>query len=152
MRGFLDWLLRGITFFGSLAFAVFIAVLMVFLEDYILALKIAAGTIITIFLAFLIRLVYRKERPTPLKDKSSLLRYLEAQSFPSVHAARAGCFSVLVYPAFPKLLFFLIIAVVLVSISRIIMRKHYAADVFAGLVLGFLSGIFVEFIFSSFFS
>jgi hypothetical protein len=68
-----------------------------------------------------------------------LYRYVDASSFPSVHAARAGIFPVVFGHVFGYLGLLLSLPfVALVCYSRIARRRHREWDILAGLVLGLL--------------
>lgn len=86
--------------------------------------------------------IYRRNRPD-----QPLLEALYSYSFPSGHSLSAFVFfSVLVFLVWksklPKKLqwflsVFLVLIALMVGISRIVLRYHYASDVLAGLCLGF---------------
>ncbi len=98
-------------------------------------------------LGSVIKVVFPKKRPTG-QTYSNTMEKIDAGSFPSLHAARISLvyltlFSVAELWIF-KVLFLLVI--VLVSVSRIILSKHFWTDVAGGLTMGsliFLASIYL---------
>lgn len=105
---------------------------------------LGAGTGAFVLAKWMKGLVGRK-RPQET-NRSTFRLDQEAGSFPSRHAAvlAAECTVLLVSHsvwASPW-----IVACLLVSISRIVLREHYVSDIIAGISLGILAGLIVGFI------
>ena len=97
------------------------------------------------FITFTIRLFYFKDRPKKMRH-SNFLEKIDASSFPSIHSARAILMLILLIYYLPfNVLFFLVasIAAFLVVFSRIYLSKHDIYDVVGGIILGFLSSLWV---------
>jgi len=134
-----------ITFFGGIAFYLFVIILLLIFQKYIFALRLFLGLMIIYFITFIIRLSYFKDRPEKITHTNFLER-IDASSFPSIHAARITC--LFLFFLF-SLFFFLPIAVkilmgvvlLLTIYSRLYLSKHDFIDVLAGIILGYLATI-----------
>ncbi len=74
------------------------------------------------------------------KKAIEFFHYVDASSFPSIHSARAF-FLAFYFSGLGQsiiLAFFYLILATLVGKSRIVKRRHFASDVFAGSLLGLL--------------
>lgn len=109
------------------------------MEEFVLAILICEIVIYTI------RYFYFRPRPIgKTEDFASLFEKLDESSFPSVHAARAGVFAVVlsqILPTSAKVLLW--IAAVLVCISRVHLKRHHPSDVIVGGILGLVVGYIV---------
>ena len=128
------------TFFGGLAFYLFVIILLLIFQKYIFALKLFLGLIIIYFITLVIRLFYFKNRPKKV-GYTNLLEKLDASSFPSIHAARITY--LFLFILFSSSFFsYLIVKIslgavfLLVLYSRIYLFKHDIVDVLSGVVLG----------------
>ncbi|XP_034129573.1 inactive phospholipid phosphatase 7 [Drosophila guanche] len=108
------------------------------------------GLILDIVVVAVLKSIVRRQRPVAIKD--TLVIGPDKFSFPSGHASRA--FYVLIF--FTKLyslhpFFYLPLTAwaVCVSVSRLILQRHYMLDIFAGAVIGVLEARFLEFIWVS---
>ncbi|MFZ5955053.1 MAG: phosphatase PAP2 family protein [Nanoarchaeota archaeon] len=134
-----------ITLFGGALFYVFVIFLAHLIGEKNYAFKLLIGLFAIYFVAFIIRLVYFKERPKKVKH-SNLLERLDASSFPSVHSARIIFLSISFIMLYSKdlvvvsLLFLLNLAVVY---SRIYLLKHDLIDVIGGILLGIACAIII---------
>jgi membrane-associated phospholipid phosphatase len=141
----LVWSMRKITFFGSrdffLAAYLSLFALLLFLKRKTDAFYILATGLVASLLVWALKLVFARERPDmPLFDP------LTNYGFPSGHAVSSFIFvSNLAYlswrskwPLFLKwvITIFLFTFSLLIGISRIVLRYHYASDVLAGFCLG----------------
>lgn len=135
---FLDKYFNGITLFGT---SLFYGVILLFVSRTHpwLAIKTFIALFITEIISAIIKVLYRKNRPTQ-KNRQSLLDHYEAGSFPSIHSARVTILVLLIYYLFPNDPITLLIAAILalaVAYSRIHLKLHYVSDVIAGIILGF---------------
>ncbi len=112
-------------------------------KDKWLGIRIAAISISSVLLMLYLKFIFNRPRPlVPLLNEASGL------SFPSGHAFMSfSFFGLLIYILHKEmhtswlkyLLIFLIgCLVLLIGISRIYLRVHYASDVIAGLCMGFM--------------
>lgn len=129
-----------LTFFGGIAFYMFLVALFFVLGKVDLVLKLILGLVVIYLITFLIRLVYFKPRPRKVGYKN-LLEKIDASSFPSVHVSRA------VFLCFFMLFLFdlnlvievgIVVLMILVIYSRIYLFKHDIIDAIGGILLGIL--------------
>ena len=139
--------MNGITILGSHYFlipAFLILILHSFFikKDKWLGIKIAAISITSVLLMLFLKNIFNRPRPLiPLLSEAGGL------SFPSGHAFMSfSFFGLLIYIVYKeiksawKYLLIILIAciVLLIGLSRIYLRVHYASDVIAGLCMGFM--------------
>ena len=105
---------------------------------------LAAGTSAYLAAKWLKGLVGRK-RPQETTRTTFRLDQ-EAGSFPSRHVAIVAAECTVLIFNHSKWAIPWIVASLLVSISRIVLREHYVSDIFAGISLGILAGLIVGFI------
>jgi undecaprenyl-diphosphatase len=130
-----------LTFFGGIAFFMFLVVLFWLFEKTDILIKLILGLILIYAITFVIRLFYFKPRPKRIGYKNYLEK-IDASSFPSVHAARAIflCFSIILAFNLNWILnSFVILLAILVIYSRIYLLKHDIVDAIGGILLGLLS-------------
>ncbi|RME53026.1 phosphatase PAP2 family protein [Candidatus Woesearchaeota archaeon] len=138
----LQRIVRDISALGGITFAVLVFLFALAFSWFDVARRLFFCIVASFFIAGMIRFVYFKDRPEPKRYKTVLQR-LDASSFPSLHAARAG-FLVLVLAEKVRTRFALVLMVVLamlVCYSRVVRRRHDYVDVLAGLVLGVSLGV-----------
>jgi membrane-associated phospholipid phosphatase len=107
------------------------------------SIRIAAISLSSLLLMFALKFLFMRERPD-----DPLLFKADGYSFPSGHAVMSTCFyGLLIYithktiknPWFRWLITFVFIAVILlIGISRVYLRVHYASDVLVGYFVGVL--------------
>lgn len=132
-----------LTFFGGIAFSLFLILLLFILGRVRDSLNIFIGTIIIYFITLIIRLFYYKKRPN-YESYNNFLEKLDSSSFPSVHAARIMFLVIYALISFNILLyvkFLLGIIFILVIFSRIYLKKHDMVDIFGGIIVGILTSI-----------
>jgi len=128
---------RDITAIGGAPFFIMVELILLSLREYQLFKQLLLGFIITLFVVVIIRLIYFKDRP--LKQRyNSLLEKIDASSFPSLHAARIIFLALTLAKFFQSIttIAVLLVTAVLISYSRIYLKKHDWIDVISGLVLG----------------
>ena len=106
------------------------------MEEFVLAIVICEIVIYTI------RYFYFRPRPIGKTENfTSLFERLDESSFPSIHAARAGVFAVVLSQMIPmKAKILLWITAGAVCVSRIYLKRHHPSDVIVGGILGLLVG------------
>ena len=65
-------------------------------------------------------------------------------SFPSTHTMLAAAISTVIYKRHPKLGLFLFLISLLIGLGRIMANVHYPRDIFGGLILGVIIGLFCD--------
>ncbi len=95
--------------------------------------------------ASIIKIVFPKKRPDG-QTYTTILEKIDAGSFPSLHASRTTLVYLTLFSSTDiipiKAVFLLVI--VLVILSRILLKKHFWIDVLGGFVLGLLIWIIVS--------
>ena len=130
-----------LTFFGGIAFYIFLVGVFFVFGKLDLVLKLILGLVVIYLVTFVIRLFYFKPRPRKIGYKNYLEK-IDASSFPSVHVARAVflCFFMLfLFDLSWVVDFGIIILMILVIYSRIYLLKHDIIDAIGGILLGVLS-------------
>ena len=141
-------IMQAITFFGSHNFLLPANILLILVTFFVKktkwdAVKIAAISISSTGVMFLLKLLLQRERPAvPLIVKA------HGYSFPSGHTFTSVCFfGMLIYIVYQKiekpwlkwlLIIMMAILVLLIGFSRIYLKLHYTSDVIAGLCLGII--------------
>ncbi len=128
---------RDITALGSYSLLIPLIIFVFLAGIKTLALQLLIGFVLTYAIAFIIRIFYFKDRPA--KEKyNSMLSKIDSSSFPSVHSARAILYAVLISNYFNNyiLYIFLVVLALIVSYSRVYLKKHYWIDVVAGWIIG----------------
>ena len=98
--------------------------------------------LVTATLVLILKFTIRRKRPAG--ELGQIYRKTDPHSFPSGHAARAimiGVIGVITGPAWLGII--LMIWGPLVGLARVGIGVHYFSDVFAGWVIGILTGIFL---------
>ena len=99
-------------------------------------LEIAAATVLTAAIVTVLKLVIRRQRPSPEGSRWSALPKYDRYAFPSGHSARAACVSLGVATAMPFLWPVLLLWTVSLSVARVAIGAHHVIDVIAGALVG----------------
>ncbi len=136
------------TYFGSHKFLVPANLLLMFIAFFIMrnkwfGIKVTAVAFTSLFMMFALKTFFNRPRP-----EIPLLGAVRGLSFPSGHAFMSfAFFGLLIYVFYKQvknvwLKYFLILAclamIVIIALSRIYLRVHYASDVLAGLSIGLI--------------
>lgn len=135
---------RDITSLGSYVVIIPLIVFAYLVGLRNLALQFFVGFVASYLIALIIRMFYFKDRPE--KEKyNSFLSKIDASSFPSVHSARSIMFAMFLSAYYNNLLLtlFLMLLALLISYSRIFLKKHYWADVIVGFVMGIVLALLI---------
>jgi len=87
-----------------------------------------------------VKLVVRRERPAPV-DAEPLIRLPRSTSFPSSHAAMSTAAALVLVEAHPSLTVLWVVLAATMAASRVYVGAHHAADVWAGIGLGAVTGL-----------
>ncbi len=98
-------------------------------------------------LGSLIKLAAHRARPDN-QSGSSFLERIDSGSFPSIHTGRAAAVGTLliVRSRSVELAVLVVAMVILVGVSRVILKRHHISDVLAGIVLGALLGWLIAYL------
>lgn len=133
--------IKDISSLGSLAFYLLMILATFLAGEYAISYKLVLSLALIFIATYSIKLFYVKPRPDFRKRKfSSLMERLNESSFPSVHAARITLISMAMYSVFPQFSLLSLLLILLVSFSRIYLKRHYLLDVAAGIIIGFSAG------------
>ncbi len=125
-----------ITELGGFVTYVIIAIFTLFFIHPFLFVNLILSLIAITVVAIAIKYFFFKDRPKK-QSTNNLVERLDASSFPSIHTMRIfalGFWISTLFRSWIGVLYLLVIAI-LVSYSRIYLKKHYWSDVLGGLVL-----------------
>jgi membrane-associated phospholipid phosphatase len=105
-----------------------------------LPLVMAATVWGTLAANYSVKLVVRRERPVPA-DAEPLIRLPRSSSFPSSHAAMSTAAALVLVQAHPSLTVVWLALAAAMAASRVYVGAHHAADVWAGIGLGAVTGL-----------
>ena len=111
---------------------------LILIKEYSLMITLISGFLIILFITSVLRIIYPKNRPIK-QEYHNFAEKIDASSFPSMHAARAFFFSLILMAFFEYELWisvFLIVLAILISYSRIFLKKHDWWDLLGGMILG----------------
>ncbi len=131
------------------SFYIYALVVVAFLisGEYGFALQLFVAAFSVSAAIYVIKLLYFKPRPdNPKKVKyKDIFMRLNESSFPSIHAARASLLAIAFMSRYQNEIAIIFSAFIIasVSISRIMLKRHYTSDVVAGIILGLVTGYFL---------
>ena len=105
-----------------------------------LPVRMAATVWGTLAANYTVKLVVRRERPAPA-DGEPLIRLPRSSSFPSSHAAMSTAAALVLVLAHPSLAALWLALAAAMAASRVYVGAHHAADVWAGIALGAVTGM-----------
>jgi undecaprenyl-diphosphatase len=131
---------RDLTSFGGFVFFALLLILVLALKEFALFTKLLFGFIFTLAIVVLIRTFYFKNRPKK-QNHHNFIERIDASSFPSLHAARMVFICITFIYIFQSTLVtaFLILFALVVSYSRMYLKKHDWKDIVVGILLGVLT-------------
>lgn len=133
---------KNMTSLGSGYFYGIVIISFIILGYIHLAIKLVLGFIIAYILTIGIRSIYYKERPDK-ENYTNWISKISSSSFPSMHSLCASFMATFFSITFGSinLGIFLGIIALLVSYSRVYLKRHYLNDVIIGIILGVIMGI-----------
>ncbi|MBU3912702.1 MAG: phosphatase PAP2 family protein [Nanoarchaeota archaeon] len=142
-RGIKKIFLESVRDFTSLGNPVILALISLVLLGFSFVFwQLIFGLILVEVFCTIIKIFFHRGRPRK-EEYSNLLEKISAGSFPSLHTARSAfvflVLSFLSSDVVIKTIF--IVLMILIGASRVILKKHYVSDVFAGLVIGALASL-----------
>ena len=105
--------------------------------------KLLAALLVNEVFCSLIKLFFPKKRPI-VQAHNSLLEKIDAGSFPSIHTSRItlSFLTLFALSQSVEVKVVLILAIIIVMISRVLLKKHFWIDVLGGFFIG-LIGFFI---------
>jgi len=103
--------------------------------------QLAGGEFLGMVLLIPLRYLFRRARPSERKRRAILPIPWERYSFPSSHAIRAVCAATVLGLNYAWVWPVALPLALLVAASRVVLRRHYASDVIAGVVVGVCCGL-----------
>jgi undecaprenyl-diphosphatase len=90
-----------------------------------------------------LKLLFRRHRPSQIAQ--GLYSRFDQHALPSGHASRTACLAILLTPyvSTPGLVL-LVLWVILVGVSRVILKAHFALDILSGWVTGVITGLLIN--------
>jgi len=139
-KRYLNGFFRDVTALGGFPSTVIVLLLVWFLIDASLFLQLLMGILMTLFIVIIIRLIHFKDRPKK-QVQDNIIERIEASTFPSLHAARSGFMALAFVYYFNNLALNITIVIIalLISYSRVYLKKHYWLDIIAGWILGIIT-------------
>jgi len=162
MRGsqrFIQRFARGVSILGSFP-GFLLLILLLYPLSPLLSFSCLLMLVFVMGVVYLIKWLFPTKRPDHGSRKARYFwQKVDLSSFPSAHAARAaGLLVVMVFARDALLSFFSFVFLLLVSWSRVVLKRHYWRDILGGVVIGVLLGVIVMarlsfflFLFSKFF-
>ncbi|MEI6237519.1 MAG: flippase-like domain-containing protein, partial [Candidatus Saccharibacteria bacterium] len=137
------------SFFGTIGFALIVAIYCLFKKRYMAATKFAVAGIGAYIAAYSLKLLHFRVRPEALLDTAKVRESAEATyGFPSGHVAVATAIAIIMYQYVPaKYHRYITIMVVLVAVSRLYLGVHLPMDLVGGFALGLIIGSIVSYVF-----
>ena len=121
-----------------------LVIIWIFAQDFwrTRAALLASGIVGLALVVLAIKFTVRRQRPPG--EWGAVYRNTDPHSFPSGHAARSAMLAVMAVGLGPAWFAWLVVIwAPLVSLARVITGVHYLSDVFAGIIVGILAGIFM---------
>lgn len=144
--GFLDSLMGGITRLGDKGFVwILVTVLLIAVGKRYRKMGFAAAISLAVSAVLcnaLIKPAVGRIRPYDFLNLPIAVEKLADFSFPSGHTTAAFAFAVAVYMFNRKMGKIALICAALMALTRLYLCVHYPTDIFGGIVLGSLCGIF----------
>lgn len=128
----------SVTMFGSPIFYLFL-ILFLIKTDHLLAIKLIILLAAVEIFCWAIKILYKKDRPAA-QSRENLIARIDANSFPSIHAARISALAIYLNSIYQSGYFMAVglLMILLVGYSRIFLKKHDTKDVLGGFLIGVL--------------
>ncbi|HSU72909.1 MAG TPA: phosphatase PAP2 family protein [Candidatus Binatia bacterium] len=140
----LDDIISDVSALGGLPFSLIIIVAMLLLQEWGPFWQLIIGLVISYAIIAGVRSVYIRDRPKPVEYRTWWEK-VDAGTAISMHACRATILAIVLMNFFRNIFLstFLIVLALIVAWTRILLKKHYAADAVWGVVLGTAIGLIV---------
>ncbi len=136
---FKDEVIQDIKALGGFPLYGILIVISFLIREVRLSAQLLVGLILAFAVTVLLRIMFFKQRPLKQSFRN-FIQKVDASSFPSLHSMRAGVMATLLALFFNNAWFTLVLGLcaVTVAASRVKLKRHFVADVVAGLILGVL--------------
>lgn len=137
-------IIQDVTGLGGVPVFLITTILLLATENYSQFNQAIIGFVLSYIIVVSARLIFFKERPDKQKFANFLER-IDASSFPSLHSTRAALMGTVLinfFNSIPLTILFILL-ILFVGLSRILLKRHYFDDVFAGILLGVILGFAV---------
>ena len=143
MRSSYQEIIEDLDAFGSASIFLLVVVFSFVLGEFNLFAQTLLGGIIAFVVIVPLRLCFFRVRPLERKF-TNLLTKVDAGSFPSLHAMRAGVLATLLAVFAGNVFFtvFLLALVAAVCVSRVLQKRHFVSDVIVGVICGIIIAFF----------
>ncbi len=142
---FRDELMQDIKGLSGVPIFVVLIISFLLVGSRVLALQLLIGLILAYAVTSLIRIIHFRRRPDN-ETYGNFIEKVDASSFPSLHAMRAGVLATILSFWFSQLAIIFALCAIAVAASRVVTRRHYVSDVVVGLILGAVIGFGVRLI------
>jgi undecaprenyl-diphosphatase len=124
--------------------------LLLFADNVKILVLVIFSFLVNEIICSLVKYFFFRPRPEPMKWKTWWEK-IEASTFPSIHSSRAGLMAVWVMSQSTYLSSFqqvvVLMIMLLVALSRVVLKKHFYIDIICGLVIGaIIGGIFIRYL------
>lgn len=135
--------------FGTIAFAMLLALIFLIKKRYKAAVKVLLASIFASLVANFFRFLEFRPKPELVIDNVNVRQTFDTQlGFPSVHVAIATAVALVMYQYLPaKYHKYITISVILVAVSRLYLGADFPVDLIAGYAVGLAVGSAVLYIF-----
>lgn len=140
-------LVRDITALGGSFFYFLLVVVFLILEKWDIAFHLFIGYILIHAVIIPMRIIFFRERPHP-RPTDTLIKKIDAASFPSLHAARASYMGTFFISSWGWDIMSGLVLVItgLVLLSRHYLQEHRIGDIIAGMIIGLGFAFLVHYI------
>lgn len=105
--------------------------------------RVVLGTLVAGLATTILKWGFRRQRP-PGESRGFYSRF-DRHAFPSGHAGRSACVTILLAPLLPTWgLALMVLWVGLVGLARIALQVHFVSDVIGGWTVGALAGLVLQ--------
>lgn len=105
--------------------------------------RVLLGTVAAGAVTSALKWLFRRERPQG--ESLGFYSQFDRHAFPSGHAGRCACLSVLLVPLLPTWVSVLMaLWVGLVGLARVALQVHFASDIAGGWIAGLLTGLMLQ--------
>lgn len=138
----LDDIMNDLSALGGLPFYAIVTVIMLLLREWNQVVELVIGLVISFAIIAGVRSIYIRDRPKPVEYRTWWQK-IDAGTAISMHATRAALLAIVLMNFFRDIYLstFLIVLAIAVALTRVWLKKHYAADAVWGVVLGSAIGL-----------